>query len=72
MALIGKIPLAVASGLTAGGEIGAAWWTQNMTGLFRHACDPIGSYSYMPLYSLKRIRKPGLLDRAPVPEGDDL
>lgn len=63
------------SAATVGGEIGATWWTQNLSGLFRDACDPNGSHSYTPLYMLKKIRKKGLLRRespVPDPEDDDL
>jgi len=61
------------AGATVGGEMGAAWWTQNMSGLFRDACHY--EYSYTPLYMLKKIRRKGLLRRespVPDPEGDDL
>ena len=73
VALVAKAP--TPSGATVGGEIGANWLTQNMSGLCRYACDPNGSYSYTPLYMLKKIRKKGLLRRespVPEPEGDDL
>jgi hypothetical protein len=75
VALVGNIPLPAASTIGAGGEIRAAWWTQNTTGLFREAFDSTGSDSYTPLFTLKRIRKRGLLRRdspVPDPEGDDL
>jgi len=73
VALVARAP--TPSGATVGGEIGANWLTQNMGGLCRYACDPNGSYSYTPLYMLKKIRKKGLLRRespVPDPEDDDL
>jgi len=75
VALIGSGPLPGAPGVTAGGEISAAWWAQNTTGLFRDACDKDGLENYTPLYTLKKIRKPRLRRRespVPEPEGDDL
>jgi len=73
VALVATTPTPLAA--TVGGEIGATWWTQNMSGLFRDACDPNGSYNYTPLYMLKKIRRKGLLRRespVPDPEDDDL
>ena len=73
MALVATTP--TPSAATVGGKIGATWWTQNMSGLFRDACDCTGSHSYTPLYMLKKIRKKGLLRRespVPDPEDDDL
>ncbi|KAF8581149.1 hypothetical protein K439DRAFT_255211 [Ramaria rubella] len=55
LALLGKLPIPGAPAVTAGGEIGASWWKQNASGVFRHACDKKGSYSYTPLYHLKEI-----------------
>ncbi|KAF8580077.1 hypothetical protein K439DRAFT_334710 [Ramaria rubella] len=60
LALLGKLPIPGAPAVTAGGEIGASWWKQNASGVFRHACDKKGSYSYKPLYHLKEI---GVLGR---------
>jgi hypothetical protein len=61
--------------VTVGGAVDALWWTQNTTGVHRHACDKSGSYSYTPLYTLQTVRKKGILRRdspVPDPEGDDL
>jgi len=72
VALVATAP--TPSAAAVGGEIGATWWTQNKNEEFRGACDPNGSYSYTPLYMLKKIRKKGLLRReSPVLiENDDL
>jgi hypothetical protein len=73
VALVGKIP--TPPSVTTDGTIGASWWTQNTSGLFRHACDSSGSYSYTPLYTLKTIRKKGILRRespTPSPVNDEL
>ena len=73
LALIGTVP--TPSGIAVGGEVGATWWSRNMSGLFREACDRNGLYSYTPLYALKKIRGEHLLRReSPVPDpmDDDL
>ena len=69
VALLGAAPISPA--VTVGAEVGASWWTQNGSGLFRDACDPSGSYIYTPLYNLKRLRRPSLL-RRDSPQDDDL
>lgn len=73
LALIGTLP--TPSGIAVGGEVGATWWSRNMSGMFREACDRNGSNSYTPLYTLKKIRQKHLLRRespVPDPEDDDL
>jgi len=73
VAFAGTLP--VHPEVTAGGAVEAVWWTQNIAGVHRHACDKSGSYSYTPLYTLQTVRKKGILRRdspVPDPEGDDL
>jgi len=72
VALVATAP--TPSAATVDGESGATWWTQNISGEFRNACDRNGSYSYTPLYMLKKIRKKGLLRRESpfLIENDDL
>jgi len=75
VALLGSLPVPVAPAVAAGGKIGASWWSQGASGLFRDACDPSGSLSYTPLCTLKKIRRKGLVRRespVPDPEDDDL
>jgi hypothetical protein len=75
VALISQAPVVVAPGLSGGGEITSAWWTQNIAGLFQDACDKKGSHSFTPLYALSVIRKKGFFKRdspVPDPEDDDL
>ncbi|KAJ3724157.1 hypothetical protein DFJ43DRAFT_1158007 [Lentinula guzmanii] len=70
LALLATVPLPTAVPLSVGGSIQSSWWNQNTSGLFRCASD--NEYSYTPLYTLKRIRKPGLLRRdSPLPSTDD-
>jgi len=70
LALVGTIPVTPAA--TARGEIGASWLGQNRSGLFRDACDSSGSNSYTPLYTLKKIWRPGIFRReSPVPDRED-
>jgi hypothetical protein len=73
LALIGTMP--TPSGITVGGEMEATWWSRNVSGMFREACDRNGLYSYTPLYTLQKIRQKHLLRRespVPDPEDDDL
>jgi hypothetical protein len=73
VALLGTVP--VNPVITVAGGIDGLWWTQHSTGVFRCAGDSTGSYPYTPLYTLKSIRKKGILNRespVPDPEGDDL
>lgn len=73
LALVGTMP--TPPGTTVNGEVGAAWWSRNMGGMFREACDRNGQYNYTPLYTLKKIRQKHLLRRespVPDPEDDDL
>ena len=73
LALIGATP--TPPGIAVGAEAGASWWSRNMCGMFREACDRNGLHSYAPLYTLKKIRQKYLLRRespVPDPEDDDL
>jgi len=73
LALIGTTP--TPPGITVGANVGTSWWSRNMSGMFRQASDPNGSYNYTPLYILKKIRPEHLLRRdspVPDPEDDDL
>ena len=73
LALIGTAP--TPAGLPAGGGVEASWWSRNMGGMFREACDRNGLYNYTPLYALKKVRQKHLLRRespVPDPEDDDL
>jgi hypothetical protein len=73
LALIGSAP--TPAGITVGADVGVSWWSQNVSGMFRQACDPKGLYSYTPLYTLQKIRQKHLLRREsphPDPEDDDL
>jgi hypothetical protein len=55
MALIQLAPLPVAPGISAGSEVRAAWWTRNMTGLFRVAWDASSPCSFIPLFNLSGV-----------------
>jgi len=73
LALIGSAP--TPAGITVGADVGVSWWSKNVSGMFRQACDPKGLYSYTPLYTLQKIRQKHLLRREsprPDPEDDDL
>ena len=73
LALIGTLP--TLPGIAIGVGVGAAWWSQKMSGMYREGCDRNGLYNYTPLYTLKKIRQKHLLRRespVPEPEGDDL
>lgn len=73
LALIGTMP--TPPNIAVGVEAGATWWSRNMCGMFREACDRNGLHSYTPLYTLKKIRQKYLLRRespVPDPEDDDL
>lgn len=71
LALLATVPLPVAP-VSVGGSIKSSWWSKNTSGLFRCACDDSENYCYTPLYTLKRIRKSGILRRdSPVPEHKD-
>ncbi|KAJ7801379.1 hypothetical protein B0H14DRAFT_2895724 [Mycena olivaceomarginata] len=68
LALLAKTPIPVAPLVSAGGELGGSWWSETGAGVFRHGCVPPGTYSFTPLFALKRIRKPGFLSRGPPPD----
>ncbi|KAJ7688769.1 hypothetical protein B0H14DRAFT_3052155 [Mycena olivaceomarginata] len=68
LALLAKTPIPVAPLVSAGGELGGSWWSETGAGVFRHGCVLPGTYSFTPLFALKRIRKPGFLTRGPSPE----
>jgi hypothetical protein len=68
LALLAKTPIPVAPLISAGGELGGSWWSETGAGVFRHGCVPPGTYGFTPLFSLKRIRKPGFLSRGPPPD----
>jgi len=73
LALIGTMP--TPPGIAVDVEVGATWWSRNMGGMFREACDRNGLHNYTPLYTLKKIRQKHLLRRespVPDPEDDDL
>ncbi|KAK7017678.1 hypothetical protein R3P38DRAFT_3201233 [Favolaschia claudopus] len=57
LALVAKTPLPVSPLVSAGGEISATWWSQTGSGVFRHGCAERGTYSFTPLFALKRLRK---------------
>jgi hypothetical protein len=69
LAFVGMSSLPQA-GVTVGIDIQSGWLNQNTAGVLRVACGD--EYSYTPLFSLKRIRKKGLLRRdRPVPDFED-
>ena len=73
LALLGTVP--TPPGIAVGFEAGATWWSRNIVGIFREACDRNGLHKYTPLYTLKKIRQKHLLRRespVPDPEDDDL
>jgi len=73
LALLGTMP--TPAGIIVGVEAGATWWSRNMGGLFRKACDRDGLHKYTPLYTLQKIGEKHLLRRespVPDPEDDDL
>ena len=73
LALLGTVP--TPPGIAVGVEVGTSWWSRNMVGIFREACDRNGLHKYTPLYTLKKIRQKHLLRREsprPDPEDDDL
>lgn len=55
LAFVGSLPVVAAPGLSAGGEIGGSWVSENKTGLYQEACDHTGTYKYRPLYTLRRM-----------------
>ncbi|KAJ6629831.1 hypothetical protein B0H10DRAFT_1210619 [Mycena sp. CBHHK59/15] len=67
LALVATSPLPVAPVVSAGGEIGGTWWSETGAGIFRRGCVPQGSYSFTPLFVLKRIRKQGKFPFRSVP-----
>ncbi|KAJ7900700.1 hypothetical protein B0H14DRAFT_2671480 [Mycena olivaceomarginata] len=67
LALLAKTPIPVAPLVSASGELGGSWWSETGAGVFRHGCVPPGTYSFTPLFALKRIRKPGFLSRGAAP-----
>lgn len=45
------------------------WWSDYGGGMYQDACNSQGEYSYVPLYHLKKIRRPPILFReSPEPE----
>jgi len=75
LALIGTVPIPSGIPASVGAEVEATWWSRNMSGMFREACDRNGLDNYAPLYALKKIRQKHLLRRespVPDPEDDDL
>jgi len=73
LALIGTAP--TPAGIAVGADVGATWWSQNVSGMFRQASERNGLYNYTPLYTLQKIRQKYLLRRespTPDPEDDDL
>jgi hypothetical protein len=75
LALIGSAP--TPADITVGCDVGASWWSQNVSGMFRQACDPKGLYNYTPLYTLQKVRRKHLFlwrreSPTPDPEDDDL
>jgi hypothetical protein len=72
-----KVSLAlVAQAPAAGATAGVTWWADAQTGIHRKACDETGSYTFTPLFSLRRPIKRNrrwIRDTIrPDPEGDEL
>lgn len=66
--LRGMIPAGSAV-VTAGGGVAMEWWSDYGGGMYQDACNAQGEYSYVPLYHLKKIRRPPILFReSPEPE----
>ncbi|KAF8203544.1 hypothetical protein K438DRAFT_1580723 [Mycena galopus ATCC 62051] len=57
LALMAKTPIAITPLVSAGGEIGGSWWSETGAGVFRHGFTQPGTYSFTPLFVLKRVRK---------------
>ncbi|KAJ7113159.1 hypothetical protein C8R44DRAFT_797262 [Mycena epipterygia] len=57
LALLATSPIPAAPLISAGGEVGGSWWSETGAGVFRHGSAPPGTYSFTPLFTLKRIRK---------------
>jgi len=71
LALVATTPLPVTPLVSAGGEIGGGWWSQTGAGVFRHGCAALGTYSFTPLFMLKRIRKKSIIPYRGAPTEDD-
>ena len=71
LALLASVPVvATMLPVNVGGSIQSSWFKSNTAGLFR--CASGEDYSYTPLFSLKKIKQPGLLRRdSPLPEDKD-
>ncbi|KAF7334622.1 hypothetical protein MVEN_02292500 [Mycena venus] len=76
LALLASTPLPIPV-ISAGGSIEAKWYSQTGAGVFRHGCAPLGpgqSYSFTPLFVIKRLRKRGTFGwrgrGAPEEEGE--
>lgn len=55
--------------VTAGGGVAMEWWSDYGGGMYQDACNSQGEYSYVPLYHVKKIRRPPILFReSPEPE----
>ncbi|KAJ6604910.1 hypothetical protein B0H10DRAFT_2077692 [Mycena sp. CBHHK59/15] len=75
LALLATSPIPVTPLISAGGEIGGSWWSETGAGVFRHGCAPPETYSFTPLFVLKRVRKKGFIPYRGTPstqEADDL
>lgn len=73
LALDAKAPIPQVPGLSAGGEIGGAWYSKAGNGTLKKGGHPAGTYDYTPLFALKKIRTGWFRsDSAPHPEDDDL
>jgi len=57
-ALSAKGPVPHASGVAASAEINGGWWSKEGNGILKKGGHPGGSDSFLPLFSLKMIRKP--------------
>ncbi|KIJ63685.1 hypothetical protein HYDPIDRAFT_92094 [Hydnomerulius pinastri MD-312] len=56
LALTAQAPALAAAGVAVGGDLGFSWATNSQSSFLRRAVDAAGEYSFVPLFSLKRIR----------------